>query len=102
MSVEHTARDGADGVALMVLRVAVPKDDATNMPGLVLEAPPHPGEAGAGPDVRRDIGGAISLVGSFPSEFGIGEGKVGTSQVGELTPSVGVPLAHGAADVGVQ
>ena len=67
MSVEHAARSGADSAGLMVSLVAVAEKDATDMSGFLLQAPPHPGEAGAGANVRRDVGGAVTIVSSFPS-----------------------------------
>ena len=70
------------------------------MPGLMLEAPPHSGKAGAGPNFGRLVGGSITIGSSLPSEVGRKESEFGANEVGELSPGIGVPLSHGFADIG--
>ena len=79
---------------------AVTKRNSADMSGLMLEAPPHPGKAGAGPNFGRLVGGPIPIGSSLPSEVGRKEIELGASEVGELNPGIGVPLGHGFADIG--
>ena len=100
-AVNIAAGGGSNGGGFEVSRTPVAESNATDMSGLLLQAPPRPGEGGAGPDVRHNVGRAVSFVCGLPTELGASEGKLGAGQDGKLVPGLGVPVERGGAEVGV-
>ena len=98
--IEHVGCSAGEGASFVMGLAAVTKRNSADMPGLMLEAPPHSGKAGAGPNFGRLVGGSIPIRSSLPSEVGRKEIELGASEVGELNSGIGVPLGHGFADIG--
>ena len=68
----------------------------THPPGLLLEAASIPGERHADAEVRGPVRGFPD---SFAYKFRLRVRKFGTSDTGELVPSIGVPGLHSTVSV---